>query len=79
MSLLTLIRQQKKVEVIPEENDYRIMVDGYLPTCMAGIEGQKQCRYYMKGFEPIPGSRYCGWFGRDDASCMRPEKTKRHL
>lgn len=77
MSLLTAVRQQKKMEVIPEEGDYRIMVDEDLPTCSAGLDGQKNCKYYRKGFEALPGYRYCGWFGRNDHSCMRPAKNIR--
>lgn len=75
MSLLTLARQQKKIEVIPENNDFRIATYEDLPTCCAGLNGQKNCKYYRKGFEPIPGYRYCGWFGRNDHSCMRPDKV----
>lgn len=78
MSLLTLMQQQKKLEVIPEEGDFRITDNGDLPTCRAGIDGQKQCKYYRKGFEPIPGIRYCGWFGRNDHSCMRVQSTHRN-
>ena len=75
MSLLTLARQQKKMEVIPEKGDFKIGMDEELPTCCAGLNGQRNCLYYRKGFEPIPGYRYCGWFGKMDHSCMRPAKV----
>lgn len=77
MSLLTIARQQKKMEVIPEKGDFKIGMDEELPTCCAGLDGQRNCKYYRKGFEPIPGYRYCGWFGKMDHSCLRPNKTIR--
>lgn len=70
-----MARVQKKIEVIPENGDFRIATYEDLPTCCAGLNGQKNCKYYRKGFEPIPGYRYCGWFGRNDHSCMRPDKV----
>lgn len=78
MNLLLLARKQEIEDRTQEEpGSFRILVDGELPTCCAGLNGQKNCKYYIKGYEPIPGYRYCGWFGRDDHSCMLPDKKCR--